>query len=57
MIANEAGPVAARLAPALFAVTEIFGTDLPADPRFTTPVTTALESLFQNGAKRTVAGF
>lgn len=56
VVANEAGPVAARLAPMLFAIPEIFGTDLPADPRFTGPVTTALESLFRDGAKKTVAG-
>jgi fructuronate reductase len=54
-IAGEAGPVAARLAPALFGMGEIFGTDLPADPRFTGPVTTALERLFRDGAKKTVA--
>ncbi len=56
-IAAEAGPVATRLAPALMAIPEIFGTDLPADPRFFVPVTAALESLFRDGAARTVAGY
>ena len=54
-IAKAAGPDANRLAPALMAVTEIFGTDLPADPRFTEPVTTALARLFRDGAAKTVA--
>lgn len=54
-VAAEAGPSAARLAPALLAMTEIFGTDLPADPRFTAPVITALESLFAKGAAKTVS--
>lgn len=54
-VVAEAGPSAARLAPALLAMTEIFGTDLPADPRFTGPVIAALESLFANGAAKTVS--
>lgn len=54
-VATEAGPSAARLAPALLAMTEIFGTDLPDDPRFTAPVTKALESLFAKGAAKTVS--
>lgn len=54
-IAKAAGPDAGRLAPALMAVTEIFGTDLPADPRFTAPVTDALARLFRDGAAKTVA--
>jgi len=53
-LADEAGPVAARLAPALLSVTSIFGTDLPADPRFTKPVETALAALFASGARATV---
>jgi fructuronate reductase len=53
-IADEAGPVAARLAPALFAVREIFGSDLPADPRFTAAVEAALDKLFMLGARTTV---
>jgi fructuronate reductase len=54
-VAAEAGPSATRLAPALMALPEIFGTDLPADPRFTGPVARALESLFAQGAAKTVA--
>ena len=33
-IADKAGPVAERLAPALISVEEVFGSDLPRDPRF-----------------------
>jgi fructuronate reductase len=54
-IGQEAGLVAERLAPAYFALTEIFGTDLPSDPRFTDRVTRKLGSLIEHGAKRTVA--
>jgi fructuronate reductase len=53
-IAGAAGPVAARLAPALFAVREIFGSDLPADPRFTAEVEATLEKLFKSGVRATV---
>ncbi len=52
--ADEAGPDAARLAPALMAVEAIFGPDLPRDPRFTVPVTRALESLITHGVARTL---
>lgn len=45
-----------RLAGALFALREIFGDDLPNDPRFTGPVLAALKQLYAQGAKRTVAG-
>jgi fructuronate reductase len=55
--AGSAGPVAERLAPALMGITEIFGTDLPADPRFTAPVLGALTALFRDGAGRTVEAF
>jgi len=54
-IAGEAGPVPERLAPALLAVREVFGDDLPADPRFTAPVQDALARLFAEGARATVA--
>ncbi|HRE21781.1 MAG TPA: mannitol dehydrogenase family protein [Rhabdaerophilum sp.] len=54
-IATGAGPVAARLGPALMGIGEIFGSDLPADPRFTSPVLAALEALFAKGARKTVA--
>ena len=53
-LADQAGPVAARLAPALFSVREIFGTDLPADPRFALAVEAALDQLFTIGARATV---
>jgi fructuronate reductase len=55
-IAAEAGPDARRLGPALLALPEIFGTDLPGDPRFVGPVLAALNSLFSVGAARAVAG-
>jgi fructuronate reductase len=54
-LADEAGPVADRLAPALLGIGEIFG-DLARDPRFAAPVTEALRRLLAEGAKRTVAG-
>jgi fructuronate reductase len=54
-IAEDAGPSADRLAPRLLAVGEIFGNDLPTDPRFAGPVTAALERLFRVGARRAVA--
>ena len=53
-IADEAGPIAARLAPALFHVREVFGTDLPGDPRFTLTVEVALDRLFTLSARTTV---
>jgi fructuronate reductase len=52
-IADQAGPVADRLAPALLGVQEVFG-DLAQDSRFTGPVTEALGRLFQNGSRKTV---
>jgi fructuronate reductase len=54
-LADAAGPSAGRLAPAFLSVEEVFGTDLPADPRFAAAVTAALERLFALGAKRSVA--
>jgi fructuronate reductase len=56
-IADGAGASAETLANALFAVREIFGDDLPGDPRFTGSVTAALARLYERGAKRTVAEF
>jgi fructuronate reductase len=53
-IADDAGPVAGRLAPALLAIEEIFGRDLAADARFAKPVTSALERLYAIGARRAV---
>ena len=54
-ICDEAGPVAERLAPALMGVDEVFGHDLPRDPRFTRPVTEALAGLLRDGARAAVA--
>ncbi len=53
-LADAAGPVAERLAPALLGIESIFGTDLPADPRFTAPVLQALRLLFEQGALATL---
>jgi fructuronate reductase len=52
---SRAGSDAERLSGELFAIREIFGDDLPRDPRFTTPVTAALKKFYAQGAKRTVA--
>jgi fructuronate reductase len=56
-IADAAGPHAARLAPALLSVQEIFGRDLAADRRFVRPVTRALAELYGSGPRGTVAEF
>jgi fructuronate reductase len=53
-IADRAGPHADRLGPALMEVEEIFGTDLPLDPRFRHAVAAALDRLFLAGAHRSV---
>ncbi len=52
-LADEAGPDAARLAPALLSVREVFA-DLGADPRFAGPVRDALARLLARGAAATV---
>ncbi len=54
-LADAAGPNAEALAAALLEVTEIFGTDLPADAGFRRTVTDHLASLFANGARATIA--
>jgi fructuronate reductase len=54
-LSAEAGPMAERLAPALFGLRSVFGDELPRDPRFTGPVTDALRRLFTDGARATVA--
>lgn len=54
-VADAAGPAAERLAPGLLAVEDVFGTDLPRDPRFTGAVTAALARLYAVGAKQSVA--
>ncbi|WP_114944514.1 mannitol dehydrogenase family protein [Microvirga calopogonii] len=56
-LADRAGGSAEKLASALFGVREIFGDDLPNDPRFTGAVTAHLVRLYEKGAKRTVAEF
>jgi fructuronate reductase len=53
-LAQSAGGSAERLAEELFAVREVFGDDLPKDPRFTGAVMKSLKSLYEKGAKRTV---
>jgi fructuronate reductase len=54
-IADGAGLVAERLAPALLDVREIFTAELAADPRFRAAVTDALARIIAKGAKATVA--
>ena len=49
-LAEDAGPVAGRLAPALLSVREVFGDDLPANESFVAAVTAALDGLFDRGA-------
>ena len=56
-ICDREGLEAARLAPALAAVREIFGADLASDPRFLAPVTSALTALIAKGARRAVADY
>ncbi|MBA4788793.1 MAG: mannitol dehydrogenase family protein [Rhizobiales bacterium] len=53
--ADGAGGDAARLAAALLQIREVFGTDLPADPRFVAAVTAPLSALLARGAAATVA--
>jgi fructuronate reductase len=56
-LADGAGGSAENLAGALFGVREIFGDDLPKDPRFTEAVTANLTRLYERGARRTVSEF
>jgi len=53
-IADAAGRDAGKLADGLLAVSEIFGTDLPANAAFRAVVTVHLRSLFERGALETV---
>jgi fructuronate reductase len=55
-IAERAGPVAERLAPALLGVRSIFG-PLGSDPRMRNAVTAALAKLYALGARQTVQTF
>ena len=52
--ADAAGLDAAKLAPALLAVEQIFGTDLPQHRPFAAAVTAALDSLIRHGARQTL---
>jgi fructuronate reductase len=54
VLADEAGPIASRLAPALLSVREVFGGELAADPRFSAAVEAALDRLFTRGARAAV---
>lgn len=54
-IADNAGPFAERLAPALIGIDAIFGRDLADDARFVEAVTEKLRMLFASGARRGVA--
>ncbi len=54
-VAAGAGGDPDKLADGLLAIREVFGTDLPADPRFTGPVRAALADLYAQGAAQTVA--
>jgi fructuronate reductase len=53
-IAAAVGPAPDRLAPAMLAIPEVFGHDLPRDPRFVSAVTEALQHLSAAGARRAV---
>lgn len=55
--AGRAAGSAERLASELFAIREIFGDDLPTDPRFTAPVIEALTQLFARGSRDTVSSW
>jgi hypothetical protein len=46
-----------RIASALLSIKKIFGSDLPADPRFTTAVTAALDSLIRHGSQQSYENF
>ena len=54
-LADEAGPDAERLVEALMGVREVFGTDLPANPRLKAALVRALGALLKHGAAATVA--
>ncbi len=52
--ADAPTPDAGRIATALMGIREIFGADLPEDPRFSGPVTAALARLIEKGAAATI---
>ncbi|WP_035691822.1 mannitol dehydrogenase family protein [Azospirillum halopraeferens] len=53
-LADEAGPSASRLAPALLGVGDVFGGELPHHPEFVRAVTDSLDRLFTRGARACV---
>jgi mannitol-1-phosphate/altronate dehydrogenase len=53
-LSEAAGPDASRLAASLLGVREIFDAELAQNPKFSGPVTSALELLLRLGAKETV---
>jgi len=53
--AQEAGAVPERLVLHFLSLGDVFGIDLPVDPRFRSAVTEAVKSLYEDGARRTVA--
>jgi fructuronate reductase len=55
--ADAAGRDAPRLAASLLAVDQVFGRDLPANPRFTMAVTAALDNLIRKGSRVTYQDF
>jgi fructuronate reductase len=56
-IGRECGADVSRLVPAFLAIRDVFGEDLPEEPRFVEAVTRALEGLYASGAARAVAEF
>lgn len=54
---DAAGLDAERLAPALFSISKIFGSDLPQSEAFTATVTQALDSLIRHGSRKTYQDF
>ncbi len=56
-LADQAGPHPEKLATSLLSVREIFGDDLPRDPRFVQAITAALRTLYAQGAAQAVKTF
>ncbi|MGL4637925.1 MAG: mannitol dehydrogenase family protein [Beijerinckiaceae bacterium] len=54
-VSQQHGHDAGQYSRALFAIEAVFGADLPADPRFTVPVTSHLEQLLALGSAAAVA--
>jgi fructuronate reductase len=53
-LVDDAANAPERLAENLFGIREIFGDDLPKDPRFTQPLIEALTQLYRQGSRDTV---